>query len=780
MMGMPRSTARSAWVLAASLVCAWASPISAARVDPVAEAGRLVAELERSVQGAAPAPTSRRTDARALLARGKAELAAGRYATALDILHQALELEATSPSPAGLEPEIEFLLGGVYFDAGQPYSAHRHFLAVANRSGEPEFAPFAGRAVARLVDAAFATQNPDLLPPLTELLDRLLGVERSDELYYARAKLAFALGHYREARDVIAMISGGGLTYKRGLYLKGAALAKEAGGRREGLALAIAEFERAVQAPAPEDQVRSRQISDVARLAVARLHYENGAFDQAVASFTRVDRGSPVFSEALFELAWAYVKQADFTRAEQTLAALSVLDPGLIDGADAALLRADMLLRSGHFHDAEKLYLATYQTYEPLRRDLDDCLARHASGADYYQRLLRSELEAGQELPKALMDLVREEAREHRLFAVVDEVARSRRLLGDARRVGTLARATLSGPTRARLFPELEARLEPLLAHENQLARAQLVLARGLDRVAGSPSSELAAVRHERRGLMDQVAALGTTSAELLAREAKAQLSWTALGQALKRLEVEADQTQALCNGLRRVLADADAQRIAIGEEAKRRYREDLTRGEQDLVRFRQTIEELRQQLAIGKVRAGFGDEKTARDRKLGHRFSSLVEQEFRLVASGSDRSQKARRYAAEAANVLAKMIGVGAKLSAERADLDQRLLASGDEMAHRVLAELERLAATEAALNELERDHGELLGLAAKKSFVSVRDRLSRVVRHAELGMAQKSFEVREERRRRVERLKRQRARETKLIQDELSEVMGESEGEP
>jgi len=779
-MRRPWSTVRSAWVLAASVVCAWAPHGFAARPDPIAEASHLVTELERAASSATPKPARKGADARSLLARGKAELAGGRYGSALNTLHQALELEAAAASSGGLAAEIELLLGDVYFESGQPYSAYRHFAVVANRHSEAGYVAFAARAVARLVDAAFATENPSLLPQLTDLLDRLIGIERSDELSYARAKLAFALGHNREALQLVADISGSGLTYKRGLYLKGAALAKEAAGRKDGLALAIAEFERAIQAPAPEDAVRSRQVSDIARLAVARLQYESGAFDQAVASFTRVGRDSPVFTEALFELSWAYVKQGDYTRAEQTLAALSVLDPGLIDGADAALLRADMLLRSGHFREAEKLYLDTFQRYEPLRRDLDDFLARHTLPADYYERLLKSELSLGQELPKSLMDLVREEARESRLFAVVDEVARSRRLLGDGRRIATLARATLSGPARAKLFPELEARLEPLVVHENQLARVQLVLARGLDREAGRPTGELGGVRAERRQLMQRVAVLATTPAELLAREAKGQLAWNGLGQALKRLEVEADQTQALCNGLRRVLVDADAERISIGEEAKRRYREDLSRSEQDLARFRLAIEQLREQLEIGKVRLGVGDEKTEADRKVCARFGSLVDEEFRLVSAGQDESGRARRYAADAAKVVAKTAAVRGKLAAQRAELEQQLSAKSGEVAGQVMTELAQLSASQAALDELERTHAEELGTAAKRSFVSVRDRLTKVVRHAELGMAQKSFEVREERRRRVERLKRQRARETQLIQDELAEVMGESEEQP
>lgn len=772
-----RPRALAAWVLAFSLGFGFVPHGRAARGDAAAEAGRLTSELERELKRSPPAAKQSKVDAGKLLARGKADLAGGRYAAALDALHAALEVQRGGGGAVGLTPEIEVLLGEVYLAAEQPYSAYRHLLVVAEHAHEPEWAAVAPRAVTRLVDAAFATENPELLPRVVDVLERLAGAEPTDELAYARAKLAFSLGRYAEARGLLSSIRPSGLTHKRALYLKGAALAKEAGGTKQGFDLAIAEFERAVQAPAPEDPSTSRRISDLSRLAVARLHYESGSFDKAVSSFTRVDKDSPVFSKALFELSWAYVKQGDFTRAEQTLAALSVLDPGLIDGADAALLRADMLLRSGHFREAEQLYSASYERYEPLRQDLDDFLARHSAASDYYARLLEEEATLGQELPEALIDLVREEARENRLFAVVDEIARTRRLLKDGHRIGNLARATLTGPARTRLFPGLEARLLPLILHENQLARARLSLARGLDRVAGGASGELAPIRKERRALMDQVAALPTTKSEIEAREALAQLSWIGLGQALKRLELEAEHTQALCNGLRRVLADAEAERISLSEEAKRRHREDLARGERDLARFRVTIEELRQQVEYGKVRHGLGDEKSARDRKLGARFGSLIERELRLVAAGRDQSGKAQRFAGEQSSLRARMAAIESTLRKERAGFEQDLAAESQELAARVQSEFDRFSEAQAMLEALESAHGEALGAAAKKSFVAVRDRLTKVVRHAELGMAQKSFEVREERRRRVERLKRQRARETKLIADELREVMGETE---
>ena len=80
-------------------------------------------------------------------------------------------------------------------------------------------------------------------------------------------------------------------------------------------------------------------------MAIGRIHYENENYEQAVEAYGHVNRDSKEFDTMLYELAWVYVRGGDFIRAERALEVLTLADPDASFAADAALLRADLLLR---------------------------------------------------------------------------------------------------------------------------------------------------------------------------------------------------------------------------------------------------------------------------------------------------------------------------------------------------------------------------------------------------------------------------------------------------
>jgi hypothetical protein len=64
-------------------------------------------------------------------------------------------------------------------------------------------------------------------------------------------------------------------------------------------------------------------------------------------------------------------------------------------------------------------------------------------------------------------------------------------------------------------------------------------------------------------------------------------------------------------------------------------------------------------------------------------------------------------------------------------------------------------------------------------KNFGLVRDRLKSVVLRAAVGIVQQAWEVREDQRRRLRSLQRERAREEQNLNDELREVIDDAEDE-
>ena len=64
-------------------------------------------------------------------------------------------------------------------------------------------------------------------------------------------------------------------------------------------------------------------------------------------------------------------------------------------------------------------------------------------------------------------------------------------------------------------------------------------------------------------------------------------------------------------------------------------------------------------------------------------------------------------------------------------------------------------------------------------RNFANVRDRLENIVLRADVGITEEAWEVREEQLTRVRRLRIERARGVRRLQEELSEVLDDS-GEP
>ena len=74
-------------------------------------------------------------------------------------------------------------------------------------------------------------------------------------------------------------------------------------------------------------------------------------------------------------------------------------------------------------------------------------------------------------------------------------------------------------------------------------------------------------------------------------------------------------------------------------------------------------------------------------------------------------------------------------------------------------------------------------VGSVAMRNFKNVGERFRNIVLRADVGVTEEAWEVREEQLTRVRRLRIERARGEKLLQDELSEVLddsGDSEAQP
>jgi len=725
------------------------------------------------------------------------------YDRAIESLSKVLELYRQGKAPEAAYADASLLIGEAYMSTKQYLSARRHFREILDNGARSPYDGWVGKALSRLVDIALRTDDLPALDYVFERLSRLPSTDRTGSLAYARAKALYAKKDYAAAKAAVNVVPAGSPYTPQAQYLLGVVLLKEALAATPAAppaAAAAAAAPGAAGAPAPVappdarfvqaiEQFRKvtripattpeqEHVVDLAWMAIGRLFYETNNYLDAVEAYSHVGRNSPEFSTTLYELAWVFVRLGDFSRAQRALEVLTITDPNNLELADGSLLRADLMLRSGDFQNALNLYRNVREHFDPIRKSVDDFLASTSDPAVYYDKLTADEATMATEtkLPKVVLEWAREQAEDQHVFGMIDDVTRSRDLVKRSRKLAVKLDAVLSVPTRAKAFPELRSGIQYSMSLMNKIAKARSTLAEGMDDVAGDAGGELQRIRSERRALQKRLGWLPVTDGDFLRREDSGDRQWNKVSQVLQSLTVEADKLAAIVNGLKRVLKDADQYGVTADANSRARFKLEIEANERDLVTYNKRIEEYRDAIDNGRAMIGFGDQRYVDDDDARKRFRELFAREVAMVAAGQD-SGSAGDYAKGIQSLLGRADIDEQRLEAQRAKLEKQALEQAQALRSKIAAEVAALETYAQNLDGLDQQARLLVGEIAMKNFALVRDRVKNIVLRADVGIVQQAWEVREEQRVRVRNLQRERAREEQNLNDELREVLDDSE---
>lgn len=724
------------------------------------------------------------------------------YDRAIEALSKVLELYRQGKAPEAAYADASLLLGEAYMSTKQYLSARRHFREILDNGGRNPYDGYVGKALSRLVDIALRTDDLPGLDYVFERLSRLPTTDRTGSLAYARAKALYAKKDYAAAKAAVNTVPAGSAYTPQAQYLLGVVMLKEALAATPTAPVAAAGAPGAPGAsaapPSPPPDVRFVQpieqfrkvtrlpatspeqehVVDLAWMAIGRLFYESNNYLDAVEAYSHVGRNSPEFSTTLYELAWVFVRLGDFSRAQRALEVLTITDPNNLELADGSLLRADLMLRSGDFQNALNLYRNVRDHFDPIRKSVDDFLASTSDPAVYYDKLTADEATMATEtkLPKVVLEWAREQAEDQHVFGMIDDVTRSRDLVKRSRKLAVKLDAVLSVPTRAKAFPELRIGIQYSMSLLNRLAKARSTLAEGMDDVAGDSGGELSRVRSERRALQKRLGWLPVTDGDFLRRDDAGDRQWNKVSQVLQSLTVEADKLAAIVNGLKRVLKDADQYGVTADPTSRERFKLEIEANERDLQTYNKRIEEYRDAIDNGRAMVGFGDQRYVDDDDARKRFRELFAREVGMVAAGQD-SSGAVEYAKGIQSLMGRLDIDEQRVEASRGKLEKQALEQAQALRAKIAAEVASLETYAQNLDSLDQQARLLVGEIAMKNFALVRDRVKNIVLRADVGVVQQAWEVREEQRLRVRNLQRERAREEQNLNDELREVLDDSE---
>lgn len=678
-----------------------------------------------------------------------------------------------------------FLLADSLFRAGDYLGARTRFREILERSDESPFRPYVQRSLGRLIEIAIHTRDFEGIDDVFAALNRLPPSEIEAATTYYRAKYLYnravdvddvlrpQVGSQDtgrpttatvnveildQARQAFEAVQEGSPYYPQARYFVGVIYTL-----REQYPEAIEAFTRVLRASATTEEHIA--VSELTQLALGRLYYETNQLEQAVEAYQAVPRTSSRFDEALYEIAWVYIRMGDSVRAERALEVLSVAAPSSRRIPDGRILRGNLLLRNGRYDEANEVFREVAREFGPVRTELDAMLAEHdATPLEYFRGLVRDNMEAFDAnafLPPLAQRWAELEGDMGRALNVLADLAEARQLVRDTARLVQRLNAALSQPNRVAIFGDLRQQRERTTGYRNRLMQLR---EQALDLEARSTSNpELQQVRTRRRELERTLNAMPVNPEDFTILDGEVMNRYRALERDLARLEVELLGMEARIIATDRYLEATADRGPEQSPEAVAAVHTELTQQRTAVDDYRAQIDELRILLEAGRLQVGVGDDRYQQADAVRQELMTLISRERQLGGSGT-------------------MDGYFARLAALESQLDRRdaeIDAVVDERATAMLREVTeesgRIDGYRQELAALEHEAEEVVGAVTLMNFRRVQSRFYDLVLRADVGRIDVAWAEREEHRARVEMLTRERSQEMRALDDEYREISDE-----
>jgi len=668
-----------------------------------------------------------------------------------------------------------YLLGESLYQAGDRHGARSRFRELVMEHGaDPLFRPFVQRALGRLIEIALRgrDQSPRTVQEMNEIFARLNQLPPGDieaQTTYVRGKYYFLRPNpdYDLARQAFESIPTAAAIYPQARYFLGAILTAQ-----ERFPEAIQAFTRITQLDAQNDQQR-QQVIDLAWLAIGRLHLERNEYDGAVEAYQRVGRNSSFFDRALFELAWSHIRNGDAIRAEQALEVLSVSNPDSPLIPEGKLLWGNLLLRTGRFERAQRVFQEVRTQFGPVNARLDQLVAQHTDPQLYFQQLLQMNtmvFDASALLPPQAVHFVREEGTLEDSLGVVSDLNTCRQYIRESEDLIARLNARINSPSRANVFRELRDAREQTFQVYNRITQARAALAAALDRAgSGLNDGNLQGVIMQRRSLDTSAARLPIDDVGVRRRDRAAENEFAAFGQEIQRNEQRVSNLEAMLAAMRRYIRDNPNRRGNVDLTA---LNTEIAQHDAAIASYRARLSDLRRLVSAGRAQVGVGDPRYQRDIEIAREYRDLLVRQMDLL-------RNAGRLPSDAASLFARLD------EAERRaqSFDQRVQAVVDQritsVRNQVQEEERNVASYRLRLADLERESADVVGRAVMQSISNVRLHFYRIVMRADLGLVDVAWEERENHNNRARILAEELNRESSALNDEFSEVIEGAENE-
>lgn len=759
-------------------------------------AGRWLAILSLCLSGAAHADvddrlTAYETEARQLGtdlpqpnqvsgAAGQRRLVDAEIAYSLgDFDTAALMLFDIASKPGTDQETASFYLGESLYAKGDKSAARTYFAQIksaASRYYQP--------SLERLVEIAIAqNDNTDV--------DQYLGaLDRGPSGIYVRGKYAFSQGKLDEAMTYFGDVpAGSAYDYQAKYYLATTAVAKN------DLARAIEIFtDLTTRHPKTSTE---RRVLELSQLALGRLYYEKDEPSKSIDAYLLVDRHSDLFADALYEVAWVYVKGKQYDKALRALELLSLSEPtsqktptvrileGNLHIRKAQMVRNSLILGTQldtrdktdpetEYDRATAVFTETHDAYFPSYQALAQMVDANANPEQYLAQIAgRSPhvFMASAPLPEAAAQYLRDEPNVQRVVAEERDLADIQANLTESEATIARLEGVFAAGDRTAVYPALASRRsrvnsiqDELITIRNDLAESELRL------VDGAGAAQLSATRKQ---LAQSYAANPNAEDAFAQRVAATRAQYDAIEQSSAEVSTALDSTQAVAVALRKYANDPPVEgQPAMPADQKATVTSTLDQVVADGTAIENELAELQRELVLARDLASVGDEGMAQARAARAQLKAAQDAEHRALAGMVGQSRDGKKFSA-----LVALGDRAARLSDQLTQLEQQIdgiVDQGVTQAKVLLAqERTNIDGFKSELAEHETEATSIGGTVLGASFKDVKAKFYDVIIRTDVGNVDVSWSQKEDTDDDLKRLNLSRQRELKQLKDEFKDII-------
>ena len=667
-------------------------------------------------------------------------------------------------------PEALFFLADSLYHKRDFISAKRYFTTIVREVRGNRYQD----ALQRLVELSMLT---DETAGIQEYLDALSAIPVSQlkpSVPYVRAKYYYFQNLTDQAITALRVIPQGHEYYQHAQYFLGACMV-----RKKNLAGAAKVFEGLLrQYPKTDAQ---KHIKDLAHLALGRLLYERDKVADAIKMYQRVPRQSPEFDTALYEVAWAYVKQKAYSKANRALELLVLANPDSPFIPEVKVLQGNLLIREKKWGSASALFTSTRERFFPVYQRMKQVMDEHRDPNLFFDLLLKrstSTMGIVISVPKLAVHWVKERDGIKRALNLVSDVRDIKGSIKEAKELIRKLEKALNSPAKIRIFPEFAASKASALEVENRLELARARTLEGERRIgitvaSGSERDKLHQLAGQRAKLEVQIKNLPKTAVGYEDRQ-KIELT------KIQEMEKQINKMSIIVESLKAQLVAAE--KYAADTAGKRKpaamasFRKEAAQVRGVVEGLQQEVGDLNQELSDAKTMAGVGGTAEVSERKLKSRFRKLVAEEHALLQQlrgklSGDAGQEFDGYA----RLMDRCIKLDTFLGGYDGKLEKQL----EDKLQGVRATLEEEKRNVAYYTlELQRQTSKTDTVAGNLTYTSFRDvaqKFYEIVVRSDVGIIDVAWALKDSKSKEVSSLVRQRKQDLKLLDDEFKEVLRE-----